>query len=235
MTAGTAAGTPVAGEGLAVLGIDPGRRWTAGVLRVGAEARYGWTVGPVDEVGRPDAAAVDEVDDVAAWGRYMRRVLDQVEATFDRHGGPVHLACEVIVPPLGRRIALADWLVPRQILAGLIAYDPNTVLIRAAGHGKAHYDRDTRGKLVRARPVSAHYPPALWPAKGRTGGRPAHWGPNEARRGERDHERAAYDIAGAGAVVLARRAAQAAQAGRAAARPGSGPGGAAGDASAGVV
>lgn len=181
-------------EGLAVLGVDPGRRWTAGVLRVGDRAVYGWTLGPVDADGRPDASAVDDVDDVAAWARYMRRVLDAVERTVDRAGGPVALACEVTVPPSGRRIALADWLVPRQILAGLLAYDPGTVLIRNAAHG-------------RRRPVESHYPPELWPARGGRGGRPASWGPNEARRGERDHERAAWDIAGAGAAVLARRAA----------------------------
>ena len=187
-----AAGTT---SGPAVLGIDPGRRWTAGVLRVGSDALWGWTVGPVDAAGRPDASAVDEVDDVAAFARYMRRVLDHIEAALDRHEGRVYLACEVIVPPLGRRIPMADWLIPRQILAGLLAFDPGTLLIRAAGHGKA-------------RPVTEHYPAALWPAKGRRGGRPAHWGPCEARRGERDHERAAYDIAGAGARLLARRAAQ---------------------------
>src|SRR5690606_11315554 len=150
--------------------------------------------GPVDAEGGPAASAVDDVDDVAAWARYMRRVLDAVERTVDRAGGPVALACEVTVPPSGRRIALADWLVPRQILAGLLAYDPGTVLIRTAAHG-------------RRRPVESHYPPELWPARGGRGGRPASWGPNEARRGERDHERAAWDIAGAGAAVLARRAA----------------------------
>ncbi|WP_157252793.1 hypothetical protein [Nonomuraea typhae] len=36
--------------------------------------------------------------------------------------------------------------------------------------------------------------------------RPDHWGPCEARRGERDHERAAYDIAGAGPRILRARA-----------------------------
>jgi hypothetical protein len=177
---------------LAVLGIDPGRRWTAGVLRVGRAAVHGWTLGPVDVHGRPDAAAVDNAHDLAAWARYMARLLDAVEDTMARapDGGRVALAVEVIVPPAGRRIALADWLVPRQIVAGLLGYDPRAVLVRPDAHGKA-------------RPVAEHYPPALWPAKGRTGGRPPSWGPCEARRGERDHERAAYDIAGVGAAVLA--------------------------------
>lgn len=195
--------------GIAVLGIDPGRRWTAGVLRRGDEALHGWTIGPVDQQGRPAAAAADNPHDLAAWARYMARVIDQVEATVDAHrtagGGPVRLACEVVVPPGGGRIALADWLIPRQILAGLMTYDPGLLLVRPDAHGKRHYDRDGAGRLVRARPVSAAYPPAFWPAKGSVGGRPASWGPSEARRGERDHERAAYDIAGAALAQLARQ------------------------------
>jgi hypothetical protein len=191
-------------EEMAVLGIDPGRRWTAGVLRVGTAAVHGWTLGPVDEVGRPSPAAADNVHDLAAFGRYMGRLVDMIEATMDQHRatGRVHLAIEVVVPP-GGRIALADWLIPRQIVAGVLTFDPRATLIRPDAHGKAHYDRDGRGRLVRARTVSAHYPPALWPAKGTTGGRPSTWGPNEARRGERDHERAAYDIAGEAAELLA--------------------------------
>ena len=176
---------------IAVLGIDPGRRWTAGVLRVGRDALHGWTLGPTDAAGRPDAAA-DDVHDLAAFGRYMARVIDAIEDTMARApaGGRVALACEAVVPPGGRRIALGDWLIPRQIVAALVAYDPRTVLVQPDAHGQA-------------RPVAEHYPPALWPAKGRLGGRPASWGPCEARRGERDHERAAYDIAGAAAAVLA--------------------------------
>jgi hypothetical protein len=138
----------------------------------------------------------------------MARLIDAIEATIDQHraasGGRVHLACEMVVPP-GGRIALADWLIPRQIVAGLLTFDPGLVQIKPDAHGKRHYDRDARGRLVRARPVSADYPPELWPAKGATGGRPATWGPNEARRAERDHERAAYDIAGAAAELLAAR------------------------------
>ncbi|WP_242911525.1 hypothetical protein [Actinomadura terrae] len=182
----------------AVLGIDPGRRWTAGVLRVGADALYGWTVGPVDAHGRPSSAALDNVHDLAAWTRYMARVMDQIEASMARApgGGRVTLAIEVVVPPLGRKIALADWLIPRQVMAAVLAYDPRTVLVPTGGHG-------------RARPLREHYPPPLWPAKGSTGGRPADWGPNEARRSERDHERAAYDVAGVGAQLLAREGARA--------------------------
>jgi hypothetical protein len=179
---------------VAVLGIDPGRRWTAGVLRVGDDAVHGWTLGPVDATGRPDSAAVDNVHDVAAWARYMARIIDAIEDTVTRApGGRVALACEVVVPPAGRRIALGDWLIPRQVLAAVLGYDPRTVLIRPDGHGKR-------------RPLTEHYPAALWPAKGNRGGRPASWGPSEARRGERDHERAAYDVAGAAAEVLARGA-----------------------------
>ncbi|MDL4777860.1 hypothetical protein [Actinomadura xylanilytica] len=181
---------------VAVLGIDPGRRWTAGVLRVGREALHGWTLGPRDAAGDPAPAALDNIHDLTAWARYMARVTDQIEATMALApgGGRVFLACEVVVPPGGRRIALADWLLPRQVLAAVLGYDPRTVLVRPDGHG-------------RARPIVEHYPPALWPAKGAVGGRPDSWGPSEARQGERDHERAAYDVAGAAAAeLLARKA-----------------------------
>lgn len=179
----------------AVLGIDPGRRWTAAVLRVGDRPVDGWTLGPVAPDGSPDPTATDDAHDVAGFARYQARILDAVETTVERHRavtGPVWLACEVIVPPGGRRIAIADWLIPRQLLAGLLAYDPGMILIRANQHGK----RDI-----------AEYPPELRPRRGGQGGRPTTWGVNEARRGERDHERAAFDVAGAAAVVLARRAA----------------------------
>ncbi|MCO6011729.1 hypothetical protein NE236_42965 [Actinoallomurus purpureus] len=194
---------------MAVLGVDPGRRWTAGVVRVGAVAVHGWTIGPVDEQGRPSPAAADNVHDLRAWARYMARLIDTIDATIEQHqaagGGRVYLACEVVLPPGGGRIALADWLVPRQIVAGLLGYDAGLVLVRPDAHGKAHYDRDERNRLVRARPVTENYPPELWPTKGHTGGRPASWGPNEARKGERDHERAAYDIAGVAAAELLAR------------------------------
>jgi hypothetical protein len=187
---------------LAVLGIDPGRRWTAGVLRVGDAAVHGWTLGPVDADGRPDPSAVDDVygpGALPAFGLYAARILDAIEDTVGRAagGGRVMLACETADPRPGGRIPLADWLVPRQLCAAIVAYDTRTVMIRPGGHGLAHKadGRDER--------LQDHYPPALWPARGRTGGRPASWGPNEARRGERDHERAAYDIAGAAALKLA--------------------------------
>lgn len=177
----------------AVLGIDPGRRWTAGVVRVGADAVYGWTVGPVDEHGTPSPAAVDNLHDLTAWARYMARIIDAIETSMEHApGGRMALACEVVVPP-GGRIALADWLIPRQVLTGVLAYDPRTVQVRPARHGQR-------------RPVAEHYPPPLWPARnGGRGGRPPHWGPSEARRGERDHERAAFDVAGEAAELLARR------------------------------
>lgn len=192
---------PAAVSEVTVLGIDPGRRWTAGVLRIGDRAVHGWTLGPVDERGVPDAAAVDNVHDVQAFARYAARVLDAVEETLElaaRHtAGRVWVACEVQLPPTGRnsRIALSDWLIPRQLMAAIVAHDPRTVLVPLAEHGKR-------------RPLVDCYPEAFWPARGRTGGRPSSWGPCEARRGERDHERAAWDVAGAAARLLAREAAR---------------------------
>lgn len=170
---------------LAVLGIDPGSRWTAGVLRVGDEAVYGWTVGP----GSPDEAkALDDPDDVAAVGRFIQRILTRVDETAalveQRGYERFRLAVETVRVPIGWRngrrtsISLVDWLVPRQIVAGLLAADPATRLVLPDRHGRAELDS---------------YPVELRRR------RPPGWGPNDSAKGERDHERAAYDIAGVAA------------------------------------
>jgi hypothetical protein len=184
-TAGQAAGT-----GLAVLGIDPGSRWTAGVLRYGPAALWGWTVGPRDERGVRYRYALDDPDDVAAVGRYLARIGEMIDATLDR-AAEVHgltrcrLAVETILVPVGytrggRRsaISIVDWLVPREVVVGLVAMYPDARLVRPDGHGRAAPDS---------------YPVELRRR------RPPGWPPNETPRGERDHERAAYDIAGVAA------------------------------------
>ncbi|MDL4817211.1 hypothetical protein [Actinomadura opuntiae] len=154
------------------------------MLRLGAEALYGWTVGPVDVSGQPSPSTADNVHDLAAFGRYMARVVQAIEESRRRApGGAMTVACRVVMPPFGSQIPLADRLIPRQIAAGVLGRELSAMLVRADHHGNR-------------RPIKEHYPPELRPTKGPTGGRPGTWGPCEARRGERDHERAAHDIAG---------------------------------------
>lgn len=172
---------------LPVLGIDPGARWTAGVLRVGSTAVTGWTLGPTTADGRRDPAALDDPDDLEALARYVARVLERVDRTYEmaeREVGPCRVAVEAIHVPVSHRhgkrsrISLVDWLTPRSVVvAVLTAYD--AVLIPPAGHGRG--------------PLESY--PAVLRRK-----RPEGW-INEAPRGERDHERAAWDVAGAGALA----------------------------------
>lgn len=168
---------------VAVLGIDPGARWTAGVLRVGDAAVTGWTVGPGEDVD-----ALSDPDDVAAVARYVRRVVERIEATMavmEREQYPRRrLAVETIRVPVGWRhgkrtaIQLTDWLIPRQVGVAIVGRYPTTRLVPADGHGRRPLD-DYPVELRRRRQPG--------------------WMPNEATRGERDHERAAYDIAGVAA------------------------------------
>lgn len=170
---------------LAVLGIDPGSRWTAGVLRVGDDAIYGWTVGP----GSDDAAKqLDDPDDMAAVNRYVQRIIERIGETLvlaeERGYERRRMGVETVRVPIGWRngrrtsISLVDWLVPRQVTAAILGAYPTTRLVLPDRHGRAELDS---------------YPVELRRQ------RPPGWGRNDSRRGERDHERAAYDIAGVAA------------------------------------
>jgi hypothetical protein len=176
-------------ETLAVLGVDPGARWTAGVLRAGQAALYGWTIGPRSETGVRDRTALDDPDDMAAVGRYVARVIEQIDATLDiaeaRGFSRVRIGVEMIRVPVGWRhgrksaVSLVDWLMPRQIGVAVMAAYPNARLVLPASHGMQ--DRESYPAELRRR-------------------RPPGWGVNETPKHERDHERAAYDVAGAAAL-----------------------------------
>lgn len=185
--------TPNAANGppsLAVLGVDTGSRWTAGCLRFGDQAIYGWTLGPRDELGNRNVKALDKWDDLAAVRRYCLRIGEKIEHTLDiaekRGIERIRIAVEATVVPVGyidgrkTRISLVDWLVPREVLIALLVMYPDARIVAPDHHGQ--------------RP-SAEYPPAL------RGRRPADWGSNENPKGERDHEQAAYDVAGIGALL----------------------------------
>lgn len=165
----------------ALIGIDPGSRWTAVVLRVGDDAVNGATVGPGDDVD-----ALNDVDNMAAVGRYIARVLQRIDQLYDQalkvsEVERVRVGVELVRVPVGwmhgRRssIQLIDWLIPKQVTAAILGMYPDCRIVLPARHG--------RRELV-------DYPLSLQRR------RPPDWAPNEAPRGERDHERAAYDIAG---------------------------------------
>lgn len=177
---------------LAVIGIDPGARWTAAVLRIGDHPVHGWTYGPVNRIGELDAAALANPDDWAAFSRYAGRILDalgQLVTEAEQHHGAVRVAIEAMHVPVGwlsvahgryNRLPLVDWLIPTRMVAAVLGAYPDARLVPPDKLGRRpaeDYPRELRGP------------------------RPADWGPGEARRGERDHERAAYDVAGLAATM----------------------------------
>ena len=176
------------------IGVDPGQTWTAAVLRVGDSAVHGWTMGPVDRSGTVRRDALNDVDAWDAFIRYAGRLvvgLDELAAYARSRWGEVRVGVEVPGVPIGwqseghpkfRRLPMRDWVVPRQVAAVVLGAFPHARLIQPdhLGRRPAHeYPAELRGRC------------------------PSGWGPCEARNGERDHERAAYDIAGR-AMVLPR-------------------------------
>lgn len=177
------------------IGVDPGQTWTAAVLRVGDSAVHGWTLGPVDRSGTVRRDALNDVDAWDAFGRYADRLitgLDELVEYARARWGEVRIGVEVPGVPIGwqdggghpkfRRLPMRDWVVPRQVAASVLGAFPHARLIQPD-----HLGRRPAGE----------YPVEL---RGRS---PSGWGPCEARNGERDHERAAYDVAGL-AMVLPR-------------------------------
>jgi hypothetical protein len=82
-------------------------------------------------------------------------------------------------------VPIRDWLITYSVAWSVVGRYDGVAIIPAGGHGTA---RVVRGGSVR---LQGAYPPGLV----RT--RPRFWGPCEHSRTSRDHERAAFDIAGA--------------------------------------
>lgn len=184
--AGNATGNTAA-DTLAVVGIDTGGRWTGGVLRVGDAVLWGWTVGPHTAAG--ELYAIDNPDDLVGIASYIDRVLAHIEGTIEQATAAgyerVRIAVEQVRVPIGYRsgrhtgIRLVDWLIPRDLAVAVRAAYPDARWVPPHRWGRG---------------TPASYPAELH------GSRPPHWPWYDARRGERDHERAAYDIAGAAAL-----------------------------------
>lgn len=172
---------------LPTIGVDPGQTWTAAVLRVGDSAVHGWTMGPVDHTGTVRRDALNDVDAWEAFARYVARLIAGLDELVDyarTRWGEVRVGVEVPHVPIGwrpggaakfQRLPMRDWLIPRQVAAAVLGAYPTARPVQPDHLGR--------------RPA-AEYPVEL------RGTRPPSWGPCEARGGERDHERAAYDVAG---------------------------------------
>lgn len=176
--------TPTSRRPLPVVGIDPGGRWTGVVLRHGDDVVTGTTLGPVNGDGEPDLTALDpdDVTGLRARMKYVRSVVATVRRLFEesekRELGTPGVAVEAITPPRPKAPhARRSWLVPTAVMYGVVGTFHDARLISAAPARK-----------------SADYPRDL------VGAPPAHWldyGGVHVPKRRRDHERAAYDVAGA--------------------------------------
>lgn len=174
------------------IGVDPGQTWTAAVLRVGGYGVHGWTMGPTDKYGVVRRELLNETDNWDAFSRYVLRLVDALDDLVqyaEQTYGEVRVAVEVPHVPIGfqegaprrfQRMRLCDWIIPRQVASAVLGQYPEAKAIVPDKYG--------------GRPAE-EYPKEL------RGTRPQHWGPNEAPRGDRNHERSAYDIAGVAALM----------------------------------
>jgi hypothetical protein len=176
-----------------VIGVDTGFRWTAAVLRVGGEAVNGFTLGPLNGNGIRDPNANDGMS-AAALARYVSRIgthLDQLYDLAEAYGHP-RVAVEVPNRPKGyRQLPLRAWLVTHTVAWAVVGRYDGVFLVPPDRNGARHQpSRGGDGDM------GEHYPKPL--CRRRPGG----WLPNEAPRHARDHERAAYDVAGVALEAL---------------------------------
>jgi hypothetical protein len=166
------------------LAYDPGSKWTAGLLRVGADALDGFTLA----LGLPDSP--DLINAHEAVRVYTDRIIEHGLAAWDKHfrGQQIRVAVEVTDRPTGGRgrgkVALHQWVLASRVAAAITGAFPGCVLVPPAKCGHRHLVAN--GGTGR---IGDYYPPQL------IGSHPLDWGPIESHRKRRDHEWAAYVIA----------------------------------------
>lgn len=173
------------------LAFDAGSKYTGGVLREGDEAIDGFTVA-LNHEG-------EVLDDLEALRVYCDRVTDAGATVWDRHfpGRDVRVVVEAHTRPrrggaLGR-IPLKDYVIPLAVVTAVWTAFPGCLILPPQRAGGRH--KPSQGGTGR---LPDYYPPTLI-----RHGRPALWLPNEHPKGVRDHEQAAYVLAGL-AELLAR-------------------------------
>ena len=169
----------------ACIGVDPGFRWSAGVLRVGDAALNGFTSGPVAADGSPARLANDKISP-AALDRYCAQIGKNLDSLYDLsielgHGPPL-VAVEMPYP--SDRIPLRCWLVTWTVAWNVMGRYDDVIPITPAGHGKRHKAPGATERLA------DYYPDSLIRS------RPFGWMRCAAPRTARDHERAGFDVAG---------------------------------------
>jgi hypothetical protein len=170
-----------------MLAFDPGSKFTAGLLREGIYAINGFTLAlayPDD----PDPNAV--LDDHEALRVYTDRITQAGLDVWDSHlpDKPVRVVIEAANRPtkVSRygRVPLRDWVIPQRIMTAVTTCFPGAVILAPQHAGGRH----KRSKGGTGRPAD-YYPPNL------IGPPPPGWLTEEPER-RRDHEQAAYTLAG---------------------------------------
>jgi hypothetical protein len=195
-----------------MIAVDSGSVWTAVVVRIGTQALDGATLGLLDARGGPLAASYRQLrgegltvfwreflDNHEALRATRDRVLDQIDRFWEHYLSEAYaagadgfriVAETTHLPKRGNggtpsRMPPRDWVLPRELAAAIAGRFTGTVLVEANSHGGRHLV--SNGGTGRA---GDYYPRSL------IGPRPAHWGPSEHPRHIRDHEQAAYTLAG---------------------------------------
>jgi hypothetical protein len=173
-----------------MLAFDPGSKFTAGLLRQGTAAIDGFTLA----LGYPDDPDPNAVlDDPERLRAYTDRITELGLTLWDRHfpGQGLRVVVEWTHRPRKgkgggfRSIPIRDWVIPRMVVAAVTTCFTGCVILAPQGAGGRH--KASNGGTGRARD---YYPLSL------IGVRPRAWEVNEAPRGCRDHEQAAYTLAG---------------------------------------
>jgi hypothetical protein len=171
-----------------MLVFDPGSKFTAGLLRKGTDAIDGFTLAlayPDD----PDPNAI--LDDHEALRRYTDRITQAGMDIWDRHFPGKHI--RVVVEATNRpkkggrygRIPIHTWVIPQRVATAITSCFTGCVILPAQHAGGRH--KVVNGGTGNPRD---YYPPRL------IGPPPRDWYACEEPRRRRDHEQAAYTLAG---------------------------------------
>lgn len=177
---------------IATIGVDPGERWTAGVLRIDDHAIDGFTLGPVDLFGRPFRQAHDDMDPeiLTIYTNRIGELLDKLDDKAQRLGyGRPWIGIEEATPPEGAKrfyAAFRSWRITRDVAWFCKGYfAPRTRFVPADGNGERHKEKyGGNGRM------QDYYPTELCRR------RPSGWLPNEHDKTDRGHERSAFEVAG---------------------------------------
>ena len=167
----------------AVIGVDPGWRWTAGILLVGDDVIDGFTLGPIGSRKANDAM------DPAALDAYTDRIGAALDELWDQAvalGHTPRVAVEMPTVPIGNKRFVAKFRAYKitNDVAWFVKGRFNATRIRNTDNFGHRHEKARGGSGI----IGDYYPASLIRRRQLRG-------PCQAPDGERNHERAAYDVA----------------------------------------